>query len=383
MACYGPESKMDQIPPSGSLDRLIARLGDRDRTRFILSRHLAALSGGPDWKPAGTPDVDKKAARSFFRFSGRILKMAGIAVLVFHLWFIFTTSVLLLLYRRVDPPVTVIMPYRRLLYGWKLEAPRPVPLKTIPVYIRSMLIGVEDGKFYSHHGLDFEAFKRARKINAIVGRPLYGGSTLTMQLARTLFLVPEKSYIRKYLEIIVALEMEAILSKDRILELYFGYAEWGKGIFGIEAASRKYYKLPVNSLDRDQAARLVTLLSSPIKYTPATLSKSGILRERYAYLSRRFKRGDRVVPDALPPMPIPPGALEPGVQEPEESTPSPEDTDPGPDSLSSQADSSGLSENTAAGNGMSPEPDAGSAVAVPQENALPSPEASPQLPGQP
>ena len=86
-----------------------------------------------------------------------------------------------------------------------------------------------------------EAFARAREINKRLGRPLYGGSTLTMQVARTLFLVPAKSYVRKYLEVLTALELEALLPKNRILELYFGYAEWGKGLFGIEAASRKWY----------------------------------------------------------------------------------------------------------------------------------------------
>ena len=234
-------------------------------------------------------------------------------VLFIHLGYIALTSAFIVAYKFVDPPFTVLMPYRAIGYGWKLQKPIPLPLKKVPSYIRSMLVSVEDGKFYSHFGIDFEAFKRAREINEKVGKPLYGGSTLTMQVARTLFLVPEKSYVRKYFEVITALELELFLSKDRILELYFGYAEWGKGIFGIEAASRRWYGTGVASISRDQAARLIALLSSPIKYTPATLNKSGILRERYAYLTRRYIASQTLSPDAETPASPPPGDVEPSA----------------------------------------------------------------------
>jgi monofunctional glycosyltransferase len=208
-----------------------------------------------------------------------------IAILLFYL---LTTTILIAAYRYIDPPATVLMAYREWRYGWKVLPPRPVKIAKVPRYIRNMLVSIEDGKFYEHHGIDFEAFKNAREINKRLGRPLYGGSTLTMQVARTLFLVPEKSYLRKCLEVMTALELEAFLPKSRILELYFGYAEWGKGIFGMEAAARKCYGCSLSSLSRDEAARLIALLSSPIKYGPSTLYKSGILRERYAYLSRRY-----------------------------------------------------------------------------------------------
>jgi monofunctional biosynthetic peptidoglycan transglycosylase len=151
-----------------------------------------------------------------------------------------------------------------------------------------MIIRVEDGSFFTHHGVLLSAFKNAWQLNKRFGKPVYGGSTITMQTARTLFLNPEKSYLRKYLEILIALEMELILGKDRIFELYLNYAEWGKGIFGIEAASRHHYKKSVLGLSTDQAIRLVTLLSSPIKYTPYTLHKNGILQSRYAYLVERY-----------------------------------------------------------------------------------------------
>ena len=236
----------------------------------------------------------------------RIARLALEALALALAFYILATSLLVACYRFVDPPSTVLMAYRKYGYGWKIEAPRPKPLKTTPAYIRRMLVSVEDYKFYEHHGIDFEAFKNAREMNARVGKPLYGGSTLTMQVARTLFLVPVKSYARKGLEVIVAFELEAFLSKDRILELYLGYAEWGKGVFGIESAARKWFKTGVQGLSRDEAARLIALLSSPIKYSPLTLSRNGILRERYAYLSRRYVAQQRSPVAASPSQPEPP-----------------------------------------------------------------------------
>ncbi|OQA64068.1 MAG: Penicillin-binding protein 1F [Spirochaetes bacterium ADurb.Bin269] len=152
-----------------------------------------------------------------------------------------------------------------------------------------MIIRVEDGTFYQHHGVLPAAIKHAWKLNKNLGKPVYGGSTITMQTARTLFLVPEKSYLRKYLEVIIAFEMEWILGKDRIFELYLNNAEWGKGVYGIEAASYYHYKKSVSKLSTEQAIRLVTLLSSPIKYGPYNLNKNAILAQRYAYLRKRFE----------------------------------------------------------------------------------------------
>jgi monofunctional biosynthetic peptidoglycan transglycosylase len=242
----------------------------------------------------------------------RFLKKILIVILLMHAVYIVLTCSFIFLYKFVNPPFLVIQAYRSIGYHWKLEKPIPISINKVPTYIRTMLISVEDSKFYQHHGIDFEAFKRAEAINKIVGKPLYGGSTLTMQVARTLFLVPEKSYVRKYFEIITALELELFLTKNRILELYFSYAEWGKGIFGIQAASLHWYGKGIASISRDQAARLIALLSSPIKYTPYTLNRSGILAERYAYLVNRFIVPASVLPDTLmpPPAPAPLNGLE-------------------------------------------------------------------------
>lgn len=270
---------------------------------------------------AGKARLPRKPAKGPLKPLRVILLVLRI-ILFIHLGYMGLTSALILAYKFVDPTFIILMPYRSIGYGWKLQKPIPVKLKQVPSYVRNMLVSVEDGKFYTHHGIDMEAFKRAREINERVGKPLYGGSTLTMQVARTLFLVPEKSYVRKYFEVITALELELILSKDRILELYFGYAEWGKGIFGIEAASRHYYGKGVAALGRDQAARIIALLSSPIKYTPDTLNKSAILRERYAYLTRRYVAPSlSASPDQSSGLTPPPGGVEPGVDDPNADEP--------------------------------------------------------------
>ena len=269
------------------------------------------------------PQLPRKPAKGPLKPLRAILLILKI-VLFIHLGYIVLTSTLILAYKFTNPVFTVLMPYRSIGYGWKLQKPIPVKLKQVPSYVRNMLVSVEDGKFYTHHGIDMEAFKRAQEINERVGKPLYGGSTLTMQVARTLFLVPEKSYVRKYFEVIAALELEIILSKDRILELYFGYAEWGKGIFGIQAAAKHYFGIGVASLTRDQAARLIALLSSPIKYTPSTLNKSAILRERYAYLTRRYVAPSQATsPDQTPELTPPPGDVEPGADDSTEAGPLP------------------------------------------------------------
>lgn len=215
-------------------------------------------------------------------------RIAALGILYLHLAFIQLTLPVVFAYKYVNPAVTSVMAYRSFLYHWKNEKIRYLPAKKIPSRTRKMILKVEDGTFYQHHGILLAAMKNAWKVNKELGRPVYGGSTITMQTARTLFLVPEKSYLRKYLEVIIALEMEAILGKDRIFELYLNYAEWGKGIYGIEAASRYHYGKSVAKLSTDQAIRLVTLLSSPIKYQPYTINKNAILRNRYQYLSSRF-----------------------------------------------------------------------------------------------
>jgi monofunctional biosynthetic peptidoglycan transglycosylase len=210
------------------------------------------------------------------------------ALLFLHALYIGVTSALILCYAKLDPAVTVLALSRKYLDGYKVRRQYPVNLAAVPKLTRRMLVSIEDGNFWTHNGIDFEAVKRAAEINRNNGKILYGGSTLTMQVARTLFLVPERNYLRKYLEVIVALELELFLPKERILELYLSWAEWGKGTFGIDAASRRYYGKSASKLGLEESARLMALLSSPIKYNPENLFRSNLLRARYEYLMGKY-----------------------------------------------------------------------------------------------
>ncbi|OHE67785.1 MAG: hypothetical protein A2Z99_07755 [Treponema sp. GWB1_62_6] len=256
----------------------------------------------------------------------RFVRLIFAALLFVHLAFMLSTSLVLILFRTTNPAATTLMLYRKWAYGWEIVQPRFMPLARIPKSIRTMTVRVEDGSFYEHHGILLAAMKNAYLLNKSFGEPIYGGSTITMQTARTIFLVPEKSYLRKYLEAIIALEMEAILGKDRILELYFNYAEWGRGVFGIEAASRRHFKRGAAALERDEAIRLVTILSSPIRYGPYDFGRNGILRGRYAYLLKRF--GDPPPAAELQPEP----GAEPGTEPVPEPTLEPAEQPVGDDS---------------------------------------------------
>lgn len=228
-------------------------------------------------------------------------------ILYAHLVFIASTSLLILCYAKVDPPATTLMFYRARVNHYTVRHPRPLSYAQVGKRRAKMLMRVEDNNFFSHHGFEPAAIKYALKINKRLGRPQYGASTLSMQTARSLFLIPAKSYFRKYLEAMITVELELLLSKRRILELYFGYAEWGKGIFGLEAASRVYYGRGQSAISDEEYLRLVALLSSPIRHTPSNLTKHPLLRWRYNYLCGLYlaptpsPQSAKEGPEALPP----------------------------------------------------------------------------------
>lgn len=141
-----------------------------------------------------------------------------------------------------------------------------VPLKDISPHLRRAVIVAEDGRFYEHMGFDWDAIKEAYAYNMKRHRFSVGASTITMQLARNLFLSPAKTPSRKLRELLIALKMELLLSKDRILELYLNSIEWGNGIFGAEAASQHYFGINAKNLDAEQAIFLAAILPRPLYY---------------------------------------------------------------------------------------------------------------------
>jgi len=220
----------------------------------------------------------------------RVALGAARAVALFHAWYVGSTMLIIACFSSVDPAATTLALYRKYVDRWEIATPVAVGLREVPLVMRRMIVSAEDGKFWKHRGVDLEAVVRAYRVNQAAGEIRYGASTLTMQTARTLFLLPTRSYLRKYLEVIVALEMELILSKERIFELYLSWAEWGKGVFGVEAAATRYYKTRADKLTPAQAARLVTVLPSPILNTPATAMKNPRLAARYRFIAERYLR---------------------------------------------------------------------------------------------
>ncbi len=220
------------------------------------------------------------------RLPVKILVFTGWTVFMLHALFFAMILAVSLLYNVVNPPFTTLMIYRRYFQGHAPLQREFVHLEEIPQAAFRMVVKVEDYRFYEHHGVDLEALRRAYQVNRKFGYARQGGSTITMQLARTLFLVPAKTYVRKYMEVLIALGLEAAIDKQRILELYLNYAEWGRGIFGIQAAARHYYGAGVQSLGTDRIRRLVTILANPLDYGVNDFWNNQHLAGRYRFLVR-------------------------------------------------------------------------------------------------
>ncbi len=168
---------------------------------------------------------------------------------------------------------------------------RPVPLARIsPRLVLAVLIA-EDDKFYGHEGFDFAAMKLALEKNVHRGRVLRGGSTISQQLAKNLFLSPSRSVIRKVREAAITVWLEWKLPQRRILELYLTVLEWGDGVFGIEAAARRYYGKSAAALSAGEAIRLASVLPNPHRFVPAGNDNGRMNRKRRLLTERMAARG--------------------------------------------------------------------------------------------
>jgi monofunctional glycosyltransferase len=145
---------------------------------------------------------------------------------------------------------------------------RPVPLSRISPELRRAVVVAEDARFWEHEGVDWEALRGALEKNFEKGDVKVGGSTITQQLAKNLYLSPARTPWRKLRELIIARRLEKELTKKRILELYLNVIEFGPRTFGVEAASRKYLGKSAADLDREQAATLAAVIPSPRIYDP-------------------------------------------------------------------------------------------------------------------
>jgi monofunctional biosynthetic peptidoglycan transglycosylase len=169
-----------------------------------------------------------------------------------------------------NPKKTAMMEYREAEWAAKKNKRKIyhvwVPYSRISPYMAKAAIIAEDDKFWQHEGFDLEAIQKAIEKDLKAGKLKSGGSTISQQLAKNLYLTPTKSPIRKIREAVITWKLERSLSKRRILELYLNVAEWGEGIFGVEAASRHHFGKPASELTAMEAARLAAVLPNPRRF---------------------------------------------------------------------------------------------------------------------
>jgi len=141
-----------------------------------------------------------------------------------------------------------------------------VPYEKISVHLKRALIVSEDDTFVDHEGFNWEAMQKAMEKNQKKGKVVAGGSTISQQLAKNLFLSGSRSFVRKGEEAVITLMLESSMDKKRILEIYMNVIEWGEGVFGAEAAARHYFGVSAAQLTREQAARLAAMVPRPRFY---------------------------------------------------------------------------------------------------------------------
>ena len=201
-----------------------------------------------------------------------VILLAGTLAAVFYL---FALTGLIAL-RWINPPTTTVQTQRRI-EAWLHHRPyrkryQFVPLSRISPALQHAVISAEDGRFYEHHGIDWKEVEQVIDQDVEERRLGRGGSTITQQLIKNLFLTTHRSFIRKAAEFTLAPVAERILSKHRILELYLNVIEWGPAIYGAEAAARNWYRVPAAQINREQAARLAALIPAPLRRKPARMS---------------------------------------------------------------------------------------------------------------
>lgn len=196
---------------------------------------------------------------------GRCLKAV---VLKAVLAFLLVTVAPVVVLRWLPPPTSAFMLYRHFEdlqagQGYKAIDYRWTNPKQISAYAYKAVVASEDQRFFRHYGFDFDAIQASIDRYQDGGK-LRGASTISQQVAKNLFLVPAKNFLRKGLEVWLTVLIELIWSKQRILEVYLNIAEFGDHLFGIEAASRRYFSVPANRLSPSQAALLAATLPNPI-----------------------------------------------------------------------------------------------------------------------
>ena len=160
-----------------------------------------------------------------------------------------------------------------------------VPYKRISSHLKRALIAAEDARFVDHEGFDWEGIQKAYEKNLKKGKIVAGGSTISQQLAKNLFLSTKRTPWRKAEEAMITLMLEAVMDKRRIFEIYLNVIEWGNGVFGAEAAARHYYRTSAAGLSMEQAAKLAAMVPNP-RYYDRHREARGLMRKTGIILAR-------------------------------------------------------------------------------------------------
>jgi len=190
-------------------------------------------------------------------------------------WWVFVDPVQTSFMRGEHERLQALSPPQTLRQNW-------VPYERISPALKRAVIAAEDARFTEHEGVDWEAIERAYEANRKKGKVVRGGSTITMQLAKNLFLSGERSYLRKGQELVITYMIETVMTKRRILELYLNVAEWGVGVFGAEAGARHHFGVSAAQLGPWEAARMAAMLPRPRYYdanrgSPALARRTAIV----------------------------------------------------------------------------------------------------------
>lgn len=229
-------------------------------------------------KPSGSPAPTKK--RSILQWVKWLLWCIFAIIFVFHLLIV----ALLFLWKTQPINNSMFMVLHRISYFEGVNQTW-VESNQIPDSVKRAAIASEDAKFFGHAGFDIQGIENAIKKNQQQGTISAGGSTISQQLAKNLFLFPQRSYVRKAEEVVITLMLELMWEKQRILVAYLNVAEFGKGIYGIEAASQYYYQKPAKQLNKREAALLIAMLPDP-KYYQTHLNDKRLLNKTQIILRR-------------------------------------------------------------------------------------------------
>jgi len=222
------------------------------------------------------------------RLLWRGLLLLLVLVLLMQFWYLGHV----LWWKAFDPDSTAFMeaglariqeknPDAELRYRW-------VDYNRVSIQLKRAVIAAEDSRFLAHEGFDWEGMEVALEKNLKKGRIVAGGSTISQQLAKNLFLSASRNPLRKIQEAVITVMIEALWSKHRILEVYLNVIEWGNGIYGAEAASRRYFKTSAAGLGADQAALLAAMIPNP-RYYEKHRSARGLLKRKAIIAARMYQ----------------------------------------------------------------------------------------------